>query len=87
MHRKRPFPVRTDTRRDVELRQKGARSILENNFAYVSNNHQFYNTMTDTGNIALLVVQSTWYRQKRKKLLLAHFTFSSTGPIKTATVA
>ena len=94
MHWKHPFPGRTDTRRDVERLQNGARSILESRFAYVSNKHQFYNTMTKKSNIKLLVVQSVLYRQKRKKPLSYidksgrnHLTFASTRPIKTATAA
>ena len=87
MHWKHPFLGRIDTRRDVELLQNGARSIFENLFAYISNKDQFYNTMTDKCNIELLVVQSISYRQKQKKPLTAQFTFSSTGPIKTAMTA
>ena len=87
MQWKYPFPGRIDTRCDVELLQNGARSILENRFAYISNKHQFYSTMTDKSYIELLVVQSILYKQKRKKPLMAHFTFPFTGPIKTAVAA
>ena len=87
MQWKYPFPGKIGTRCDVELLQNGARSIPENRLAYVSNKHQFYNTMTDISYTELLVVQSILYRQRRKKPLTAHFTFSFTGPIKTAVAA
>ena len=87
MQCKYPFPGKIGTRCDVELLQNGSRSIPENRFEYILNKHQFYNTMTDKSYIELLVVQSILYKQRQKKPLTAHFTFSFTGPIKTAVAA